>query len=49
MSRAINPKGQGQIIWFLINASSPKLLYVATSNFAGDRSYDVESTGKHFL
>ena len=27
--------GHGQIMYFLVNASSPKLLDVATSNFAG--------------
>ena len=28
-------EGQGQIMYFLVNASPPKLLEVAASNFAG--------------
>ena len=28
-------QGQGQIMYFLVNASPPKLLDVATANFAG--------------
>ena len=31
-------------MYFLVNASSPKLLDVAISNFAGARSYDLEGT-----
>ena len=30
-----HPKFKGQIMYFLVNASPPKLLDVATSNFAG--------------
>ena len=31
----LDPKGQGHIMFFLVNPSSPILLDVATSNFAG--------------
>ena len=34
-------------MYFLVNASSPKLLDVATSNFVG--AYSVEGTGQHFV
>ena len=40
---------QGQIIYLLVNAS-PKLLDIATSNFAGAyRSHDVDGTGQCFV
>ena len=32
---AIDPEGQGQIMYFLVNASPPKLLGITTSNFVG--------------
>ena len=35
----------GQIMYFLVNAS-PKLLDLATSNFAVHRSHDEEGTGQ---
>ena len=44
----VNIKGQimyGQIMYFLVNAS-PKLLDLATSNFAVHRSHDEEGTGQ---
>ena len=34
MFRVINPKVKGQIMYFLVNAHPPKLLDLATSNFA---------------
>ena len=41
---------KGQIMYFLINASPPKPLHVATSNFAGAyRLHDVEGIGQHFV
>ena len=30
----LDPKVKGQLMYFLVNASTPKLLDVATSNFA---------------
>ena len=38
----------GQIMYFLVTASPPKLLDVATLNFAGT-PYDLEGTGQHFV
>ena len=37
------------IMYFLVNPSSPKLLHVAASNFAGASSYDLQGTGHHFV
>ena len=31
----LDPQGQGHIMYFHVNPSSPKLLNVAASNFAG--------------
>ena len=31
----LDPRGQGHIMYFLVNPSSPKLLDIAASNFAG--------------
>ena len=42
-------QGQDQIIYFLVNPSSLKLLEVATSNLQVHRSYDLEGTGQHFV
>ena len=36
---------QFQIIYFLVNASPPKLLEVAASNLQVYRAYDKEGTG----
>ena len=43
-------KVKGQIMYFLVNASSPKPLDIATSNFSQvHRSTDIEGTGQHFV
>ena len=39
-------KVKGQIMYFLVNALSLKPLDVAASNFAADRSHNVEDTGR---
>ena len=37
-------------MYFLVNASSPKLLDVAISNFAGEKViYDLEGTRQHLV
>ena len=40
---------RGQILCILVNASPPKPLDIATSNFAGIMSHDVESSGQYFV
>ena len=44
----LDPKGQ--ILYFLVNASPPKVLEVSTSNFVPElRPHDVESIRQHFV
>ena len=38
-------RAKGQIMYFLVNASPPKPLDAATSNFVHDKSHLVEGTG----
>ena len=48
-SCALDPP-QGQRMYFLVNASHPKPLNVATSNFLLlKRSHDLKGTGQHFV
>ena len=42
-------KVKGQLLYFFVNESPPKLLVVATSNLQVHMSYDVEGTGQHFV
>ena len=36
-------------MYFLVNASSPKLLAVAISNLQVQGSYDLEGSGQHLM
>ena len=40
---------EDQIMYFLVNASSPKSIDVATSNLYLFRSHEDEGTGQHFV
>ena len=42
-------QGEGQIMYFVINASPPKPLDIATSSFAGAVPHYVESIGQRFM
>ena len=42
-------KVTGQKLYWLVNASFPQPLDVATSYFVGERSHDLEGTGQHLV